>query len=818
MIRKWVACLLAAVLLMTTGLSSVAIRGASVVYGDVNGDGDVNMKDVLLLRKHIAGIGALIDLIAADVNGDDSVDMKDVLLMRKFIAGLIPALDGGQKPVSDEPSVEPSSEPSEEPSSEPSVEPSPEPSVEPSSDPSVEPSSEPSEEPSSEPSEEPSSEPSVEPSPEPSEEPSSEPSEEPSSEPSEEPSSEPSEELSPEPSEELSSDPSVEPSPDPSVEPSSEPSVEPSSEPSVEPSSEPSEEPPVTEWCRVQLDISEESPRYTVTRRTDAWDAGKGTTATLEVVFTKVYKGAEVADWTPYLNVSANGQPLTPSFTFSETVNQNCDVTATMTFTVTADTTITGTIHHPSFGKFIAKLNGQIGAGGISGGLDDVMVCTSKTLLFDQVYLSFYDAACSTYGVTWHTYQASDSPVLQYLEGTATAADFAHANTVTATTTLRSGGYIYADYDPQNAGTFTTTEKIAGVPDYTHKVHLPPLKAGATYSYRVGDAAKGDYSEIYTFTTRDDAASGFTFAYLSDSQWNENDVSAGLKYKSVLDSLLSVSKPAFLMHGGDMVDVVDAVHLWGNQMGGNSLGFFAKIPTFAATGNHDSPTAALEHFALDTTTAWYSYDYQNAHFIVLDNGTAAYDVHLGDAQLSWLKADLAVAKTKGYDWIIVSLHKPLYCPKQWSQNKDTYSEIAAEAGKLNRRDELTKLFADGGVDLVLQAHTHQYGRSYPMLDVGTVQTDFTTTTSGGVTYYGNLRAPIYTVMSTACEKSDPAIGTATGQYESKNGTTYYENEYMAVAASGEDRSFGIVRVEPNRLTVSVYHDGTKLYEQFGLVK
>ena len=87
-----------------------------------------------------------------------------------------------------------------------------------------------------------------------------------------------------------------------------------------------------------------------------------------------------------------------------------------------------------------------------------------------------------------------------------------------------------------------------------------------------------------------------------------------------------------------------------------------------------------------------------------------------------------------------------------------------------------------------------------------------------MTYYGNLKGPIYTVMSTACDKGDPAIGTATGSYESKNGTLYYENEYMAVAASGEDRSFGVVQVQPNRLTVSVYHDGTEVYERFGLVK
>lgn len=59
------------------------------VQGDVNGDGNLDMKDVLLLRKHIAGIDVTLDEEAADINHDGSVDMKDVLMMRKIIAGMI---------------------------------------------------------------------------------------------------------------------------------------------------------------------------------------------------------------------------------------------------------------------------------------------------------------------------------------------------------------------------------------------------------------------------------------------------------------------------------------------------------------------------------------------------------------------------------------------------------------------------------------------------------------------------------------------------------------------------------------------------------
>ena len=62
-----------------------------VVYGDADGDNNVTMKDVLLLRKYVAHIigDAAIDLLAADVDFDGNLTMKDVLLIRKFIAHLI---------------------------------------------------------------------------------------------------------------------------------------------------------------------------------------------------------------------------------------------------------------------------------------------------------------------------------------------------------------------------------------------------------------------------------------------------------------------------------------------------------------------------------------------------------------------------------------------------------------------------------------------------------------------------------------------------------------------------------------------------------
>ena len=69
------------------------LNNSQAAVGDASGDGVVNMKDVLAVRKFVAGIAVGgFNETAADVNKDGAVNMKDVLLVRKFIAGIIKEL------------------------------------------------------------------------------------------------------------------------------------------------------------------------------------------------------------------------------------------------------------------------------------------------------------------------------------------------------------------------------------------------------------------------------------------------------------------------------------------------------------------------------------------------------------------------------------------------------------------------------------------------------------------------------------------------------------------------------------------------------
>ena len=58
------------------------------VPGDSNNDGEVDVFDLLVLRKHLAGISTEIDTSASDVNNDGEVDVFDLLMFRKYLAGM----------------------------------------------------------------------------------------------------------------------------------------------------------------------------------------------------------------------------------------------------------------------------------------------------------------------------------------------------------------------------------------------------------------------------------------------------------------------------------------------------------------------------------------------------------------------------------------------------------------------------------------------------------------------------------------------------------------------------------------------------------
>ena len=146
-----------------------------------------------------------------------------------------------------------------------------------------------------------------------------------------------------------------------------------------------------------------------------------------------------------------------------------------------------------------------------------------------------------------------------------------------------------------------------------------------------------------------------------------------------------------------------------------------NIVVWPAIGNHDynhnipfSPSPAyFDIFTLPSnaecggvasgTEKYYSYNYGNIHFVVLDS----YDVSRSStgAMATWIQNDLT-ANTQ--PWVIAYWHHPPYT--KGSHNSDNSNFLDGEL--VDMRQNIIPILEAKGVDLVLNGHSHVYERSY----------------------------------------------------------------------------------------------------------
>ena len=78
--KRVVALALALVLCLTPW-----VQAASVILGDVSGDGEVNVRDYGLLQQYLNDWDVTIPMDAADVTGDDEVNVRDLGLLQQYL-------------------------------------------------------------------------------------------------------------------------------------------------------------------------------------------------------------------------------------------------------------------------------------------------------------------------------------------------------------------------------------------------------------------------------------------------------------------------------------------------------------------------------------------------------------------------------------------------------------------------------------------------------------------------------------------------------------------------------------------------------------
>ena len=142
-------------------------------------------------------------------------------------------------------------------------------------------------------------------------------------------------------------------------------------------------------------------------------------------------------------------------------------------------------------------------------------------------------------------------------------------------------------------------------------------------------------------------------------------------------------------------NVLRSVVTWPTQ-GNHDYASHAYYPVFSLPSQGESGGVA------SGTEYYYSFDYGNVHFIVLNSEVK--DNSFRASMVSWLRQDLS-ANTK--DWVVSYWHHPPYS----KGHHDSDKESTSEGRVVWMRTNILPILESAGVDLVLTGHSHSYERS-----------------------------------------------------------------------------------------------------------
>jgi Icc-related predicted phosphoesterase len=309
-----------------------------------------------------------------------------------------------------------------------------------------------------------------------------------------------------------------------------------------------------------------------------------------------------------------------------------------------------------------------------------------------HIHVSWAGAPESTFAVSWAT--DLDTKLTRVLYGTDKAA-------VEAADAPGGGVKQQVGHTMILGSPLFTTQKTR-----VHEAHVCGLAADTTYYYKVG--GKGAWSKVYDVATAPAPATPapFKLALIGDSR-SGPDVFAQIEQKVVAAGV------DFQLFSGDFVDIAPNQSQWEQWFEGTNGAFatqdaLATRPLMPVNGNHDVLSIYyVGQFALPQDVSpgelaqgeqWYSFDYANAHFMMLDT-----EANKLDAQADWMREDVKKIDRQKTPWLIAVFHKAPYT----CGSKHQSDSVAPRATWQPVFDELK-------VDLVLTGHVHNYQRSVPI--------------------------------------------------------------------------------------------------------
>lgn len=359
---------------------------------------------------------------------------------------------------------------------------------------------------------------------------------------------------------------------------------------------------------------------------------------------------------------------------------------------------------------------------------------------------------CSALGACSVNCCKDNSPSQVHLAAAAVGARAGTAMLVTWMTADNTTGAGSVRYG-QSAGALTQSADAA-LSTYTNggwvgAIHIATMDAltpDVEYYYQVGSDA-GGWSPVRSFTPYGPSLpAGFRFAVVGD-MGAERTYSAG--HQDYINFASSAKAPPevkieTVIHAGDIGYADGYMERW-DELFNAMEPTAATMPYMVCPGNHEAvdqftsynrrlPMPAAASNATATDARYYSWDAGCVHFVSLSSESVLNGPEIDDAQIEWLKADLAafaprraaaMAQRAAEPWgpaatqctlsapsfLIVYMHRPMYCSTGGKQGAQRCGQQAPYL-----RGLVEDIFVQFGVDLVYSGHVHAYERTAPVVN------------------------------------------------------------------------------------------------------
>jgi acid phosphatase type 7 len=254
------------------------------------------------------------------------------------------------------------------------------------------------------------------------------------------------------------------------------------------------------------------------------------------------------------------------------------------------------------------------------------------------------------------------------------------------------------------------TEVADPEPAERHSFTLTGLFPDTEYYYQAY-ADGGSVGDLYSFRTAPDEAAPFSFSLVGDTMYSGPE-------KLQIQERIREDSPSFLIHVGDYAGELGGYQesLWREHFFEDYADLLPRVPLIPVLGNHEYQGVIMVFFSIQggaplfhdyfTTNGdgrWYSYDWGNCHFIVLD-ANIPEDLLQGGDQIRWLEQDLEKSRDGENDpeWIFACWHEP------------AFSSGAGQIDLMGNplRENVVPLMEQYGVDVVFYGHDHFYERSF----------------------------------------------------------------------------------------------------------